>query len=378
MDRAAPPSVALWMMTASRNTAFSAAAKALCDRQANASESGGPVKRSWTFATPPRKSNPAPSESVRDDAVVSAPSTRGEDVCLQKEETNNDHLQVSESMEQMKGGEEQRLRKARRWACAVCSRNGPFTMTFDEADACEKRHAAEEETQGAAALIRSREHCAAIEAHRTAEEAHGAATHGGASKSVATDQPAVDITARSTVTARSTTAETFTTVQRAPHVDGIDSADPGPALANDSSTRASLFVGEDEPNNVAGQPIDSGETCPPRNIARTSLFVGKDESNNVAGQPVYSGDTCPPRHIATTLIAPTTLSTASGSAAASWAGSASSSPAASVQRPHKRTRCAEVSSGASRACGDADATRTAVLLASCKRFFASCEENAKF
>jgi hypothetical protein len=333
-------------MTASRNTAFSAAAKALCDRQANASESGGPVKRLWTFATPPRKSKPAPSESVRDDAVVSAPSTMGEDVCLQKEETSDDHLQVSESMEQMKGEEERRLREARRWACAVCSRNGPFTMTFDEADACEKRHAAEEETQGAAVLTRSKAHgSAAIEVHRTAEEAHGAATRGGAPNSVAADQPAV--TARSKVTARSTTAATFTTLQHAPHVDGIDSADPGPALVNDSSTRASLFVGEDEPNNVAGQPIDSG-------------------------------DTCPPRHIATTLIAPTTLSTTSGSAAASWAGSASSAPAASVQRPHKRTRCAEVSSGASRACGDADATRTAVLLASCKRFFASCEENVKF
>lgn len=48
------------------------------------------------------------------------------------------------------------LRKEAHWACAICCPNGPFTMTFDEAGACEKRHAADAAAAKASASFFSR------------------------------------------------------------------------------------------------------------------------------------------------------------------------------------------------------------------------------
>ena len=40
---------------------------------------------------------------------------------------------------------DRKRKEARRWACSVCQPNGPYTMTFDEANECEDRHIAEAE-----------------------------------------------------------------------------------------------------------------------------------------------------------------------------------------------------------------------------------------
>jgi hypothetical protein len=63
--------------------------------------------------------------------------------------------------------DERGKKEARKWACAVCRPSGPFTMTFDEADACERRHGAEN------ALIAS-----PVTVATTAAAAHGAAQPG--------------------------------------------------------------------------------------------------------------------------------------------------------------------------------------------------------
>jgi hypothetical protein len=40
---------------------------------------------------------------------------------------------------------DRKRKEARRWACSVCQPNGPYTMTFDEANECEDRHITEAE-----------------------------------------------------------------------------------------------------------------------------------------------------------------------------------------------------------------------------------------
>jgi hypothetical protein len=46
---------------------------------------------------------------------------------------------------------EREQKEARRWACSVCRPNGPFTMTYAEADECEMRHTAEDAVVASAA-----------------------------------------------------------------------------------------------------------------------------------------------------------------------------------------------------------------------------------
>jgi hypothetical protein len=146
-----------------------------------------------------------------------------------------------------------------RWACSVCNPQGPFTMTYEEADACENSHVAEAEAADAAAHAAAANNVSHSGSHSYAGHVDGVAASAGvtsapqstAACAAAAAQPATtagEMTASAAAAATQSTSTPGATAVTRPL--SAASSTPGatavtrPPSAASSSYTATIAAGE--------------------------------------------------------------------------------------------------------------------------------------